>query len=289
MLLNPKDYTYQYFHQPRGDEGDSGIIHLATPKKQGLCQILIKDYKVSDAINEFIGCNIGQRIGVNTPKAWLFKARKQQSYAPINFNRAVGVEYLEYLEEFDEEKGGSFETDELTAQTIRAELLHILMRETDQRSVAQCKGKVYAFDFADGMYWTIIGEEILAFFSKWQVGNGFTKYQKLILNQEVSARREMRQYFNNLIEKGISAELVYTTYSELRDNIISVVEKDGFADLVQEIRDVFSESIACFVKELIGAVCNTLIDFPLPEGEYFRTSDGVLVMTNQRPKSIDSF
>ena len=286
MLLNPKDYTYQYFHQPRGDEGDSGIIHLATPKKQGLCQILIKDYKVSDAINEFIGCNIGQRIGVNTPKAWLFKARKQQSYTPINFNRAVGVEYLE---EFDEEKGRSFETDELTAQTIRAELLHILMRETDQRSVAQCKGKVYAFDFADGMYWTIIGEEILAFFSKWQVGNGFTKYQKLILNQEVSARREMRQYFNNLIEKGISAELVYTTYSELRDNTISVVEKDGFADLVQEIRDVFSESIACFVKELIGAVCNTLIDFPFPEGEYFRTSDGVLVMTNQRPKSIDSF
>ena len=54
MVLNPKDYTYQYFHQPRGDEGDSGIIHLATPKKQGLCQILIRDYKVSDAINEFI-------------------------------------------------------------------------------------------------------------------------------------------------------------------------------------------------------------------------------------------
>ena len=286
MLLNPKDYTYQYFHQPRGDEGDSGIIHLATPKKQGLCKILIKDYKVSDDINEFIGCNIGQRIGVNTPKAWLFKAKKQQSYASINFTRAVGVEYLEG---FDEEKGRPFETDELTVQTIRAELLHILMRETDQRSVAQCNGKVYAFDFADGMYWTIIGEEILAFFSEWQVGNGFTKYQKLILNQEVSARREMRQYFNKLIEKVISAELVYTTYSELRDNIISVVEKDGFADLVQEIRDVFSESIACFVKELIGAVCNTLIDFPLPEGEYSRTSDGVLVMTNQRPKSIDSF
>ncbi len=146
MLLDPKDYTYQYFHQPRGDEGDSGIIHLATPKKQGLCQILIKDYKVSDAINEFIGCNIGQRIGVNTPKAWLFKARKQQSYAPINFTQAVGVEYLEG---FDEEKGRSFETEELTAQTIRAELLHILMRETDQRSVAYCNGKIYAFDFAD--------------------------------------------------------------------------------------------------------------------------------------------
>ena len=109
------------------------------------------------------------------------------------------------------------------------------MRETDQRSVAQCNGKVYAFDFADGMYWTIIGEEILAFFSEWQVGNGFTKYQKLILNQEVSARREMRNYFHNLIEKGIPAELVYTTYYELRDNIISVVEEDGFEDLVQEI------------------------------------------------------
>lgn len=280
MLLNPKDYSYQYFRQPRGDEGDSGVIHLGTPKKQGLCQILIKDYKVSDAINEFIGCNIGQRIGINTPKAWLFKAKRQQSYAPINFTQAVGIEYLQ---EFDEEKGRSFETEELTAQTIRAELLHILMRDTDQWSVAQCNGKIYAFDFADGMYLDIIREEVLAFYIKWQVGNGFTKYQKSILHQEMTARREMRQYFHNLIEKGIPRELVYTTYSELRDNIISVIENDGFADLVQEIQDVFSESIARFVKELIGAFCNTLIDFPLPEGEYFRTRDGVLVMTNKRP------
>ena len=284
MLLNPDDYSYQYFKQPRGDDGDSGRIHLAMPKKPGLCQILVKDYKASDAINEFVACNIGQRIGINTPKAWLFKAKKTNrtiNTDPINFARAVGIEYLEG---FDERKGGSFATEDLTVQTIWAELLHILMRETDQRSIAQCNGKIYAFDFADGMYWQINNEKVLGLFKEWIVGNGFTKYQRLILDQEVLARREMRQYFHNLIQKGIPGELVYKTYSELRDNIMSVAEKDGFADLVQEIQDVFSESIACFVKELIGAVCNTMIDFLLPEGEYYRTSDGVLVMTSEKPK-----
>lgn len=281
MLLNPKDYTYEYFNQPRGEDGDSGAIYIGTPKKAGLCAILVKDYNISDAINEFVGCNVGQRIGVNTPRAWLFKAERPSRNVPINFVHAVGIEFLE---NFDEQKGRSFETEELTAQTIRAELLHILFRDTDQHSLAHCNGKIYAFDLADGVYWDNMNDQLLSFFNEWSVGNGFNKYQRMILDQETSARLEMRQYFHNLIEEGIAGELVYSVYSEMREKIISVIEEDGFSDLVEDVRKAFSDGVACFVREIIGAVGNTLIDFPLPEGEYFRTRDGVLVMTNNKPK-----
>ena len=283
MLLNPHDYSYEYFHQQRGEDGDSGAIHIGTPNKDGLCTILVKDYNISDAINEFVGCNLGQRIGVYTPKAWLFNAKKSQKKTPINFAHAVGIEYLEG---FVEQKGRSFDTEEMAVQTIRAELLHIILRDTDQHSCALCNGMIYAFDFADGVYWDNMGDQLLDFFKEWSVGDGFTKYQKIILDQEVRARQELREYFHCLIEQGVPRELVYSVYSEMRENIIHNMGNDGFSDLLQDIRDVFTDNVARFVREIVGAVANTLIDFPVPEGAYFRTRDGVLVMTDKKPKLI---
>ena len=132
MLLEPNDYRYKKLKQPRGN-GDSGQIYIGMPQKEKLCTILIKDYLVSDAINEFIACNIGLKMGINTPRAWLFTQEESPSTrSQIRFYRAVAIEYLDGL---DEGIGGSYETEELARQTIQGHLLHYLLKEDDQISL----------------------------------------------------------------------------------------------------------------------------------------------------------
>ena len=198
MLQNPSDYKFTKYKQSRGD-GDSGQIHIGRPLRENLCTILVKDYKVSDAINEFIGCNIGQRIGVNTPQAWLFDPDKSFSRSRIRFDRAVCIEYLDGM---DESIGGSYDTEELARQTIQGNLLHCLMKEEDQYSLARYKEKVYAFDFATSLYLEAGMKGLPPAFTSIKMPNGLTVSDDLALRTESRIRKNIARYINSLEDKG---------------------------------------------------------------------------------------
>ena len=279
MLLNPKDFTYEYFHQPRGEDGFSEAIYLGTPCKDELCPILIKSAYYSDAINEFIGCNIGQRIGVNTPKAWLFNPKGTSKQSKINFYRAVGIEYLEGFNEGDE--NGSFENEELAKQTIKGKIFHLLMGDYDNRSLALCNGKIYAYDFADGMYPKGMGIKLISDFFTKRNKHGFTEYEHRMMAHEEFARGEIRAYRYGLRNERDQMDLWPVVYTELRDSLMKEYEKNGFEDLIMEIRTVFSEDAAMYVRDLIKSTLSMMEDFLCLDGVYFRMDDGVLLMIDK--------
>lgn len=258
MLLNPKDFHYDYFHQKRGD-GLSGAIHIGTPKTNGFCRVLVKDLYASDAINEYLGCNIGQRIGVNTPRAWLFKPPySKKKIAGIDFSHAVGIEYLENLGATHIE---SYENKESTVQTIQGRLLHILMDEGDVISFADSMNRVYTFDFADGLFppnfEKCIGTPVM--YMRFSEDSDEMYYERIISGVERSVRDDMRWYLEDLKEEGISEEIVDFAFSSFKERFMSEYVKNQFSDLFQDIEVVFSGEVAVFTTALLKSAYNAMI------------------------------
>lgn len=256
MLLKPNDYKYKKLRQSRGN-GDSGQIYIGTPQKEKLCTILIKDFLVSDAINEFIACNIGLKMGINTPRAWLFTQEEIPSTrSQIRFDRAVAIEYLDGL---DEGIGGSYEKEELARQTIQGHLLHYLMKEDDQISLARYDGKVYAFDFATSLYLQAGRKDLPSQFTDLKLPNGLTISEELVLRTETHIRRDIARYINSLESIGISDELAIAVYEDFKGRFLTIYNRKGFDDLLYEIEMVFSTEASNYVESLIGSMQQALV------------------------------
>ena len=275
MLLNPADYTYQYFKQPRGTDGLSGPIHIAYPLKDGLCTILVKDHSEQDAINEFLGCNIGQRIGVNTPRAWLFKSDNFPGNIGVNFSQAVGIEYFEG---FDERHLGLYETEEKTIQTIKARIFRVLINDSDKAQLACWNGNIYTFDFAGGMYEEEYGHGFLDISKYIPTKNGFTMYDNLILGHERNSRSHLMDLFLELRASKVFRGAINIAYSQMRDAMMKIYAENRFEDLVLEIGKVFSDSAARYAGALIDSTYNMIVDLPVREGEYYKTQDGTILV-----------
>ena len=250
MLLDCCDYEYSYYRQARGRDGLSGKIYLGKPLKRGLKPILVKSSHRTEAINEYVECNLGRRIGVNTPQAWLFEVNEPLPGLDIDFTHAVGIEYLEGLQDTNI---GSFETEELAVQTIKGVLLHALMGEEDNVSLGLWNGKIYAFDFAEGnysdwdMYFTPEGYEDVRF-------NGFKPPQLNILNKVSSIRKNIDQYLRRLDEFGVTWKIVADTHGEFRRDYLEFYGRRGFTDMIQEIECVYTPRLAKYIDDLFGAM-----------------------------------
>lgn len=256
MLLNPADYEFEYYHQARDYEGDSGPIHMGIPKRNDLCRILVKDSYVSDAINEYIACNIGQRIGVNTPRAWLFEQDVTKGETEIQFDRAVAIEYLEGL---DDSVKGSYDTEDLAVQTIEGILLHLLMTEQDGKSLARYNGKVYAYDFATSLYHQFIGKNLPDRFYTQVNSNGLYLYEDHIIGKENLIRKSIRDYFEFMEKIDLPDHFVERVYEGVKDRFVEVYNHNGFQDMIQEIGLVFSEEAALFVEYLLASMDHALV------------------------------
>ena len=256
MLLNPSDYSYKRFKQSRGN-GDSGQIYIGTPRRENLCTVIIKDYMVSDAINEYVACNIGQKMEINTPRAWLFKQEQfPTKRASIRFDRAVAIEYLDGL---DNSLGGSYETAELARQTIQGHLLHYLMKEEDQISLARYEGKVYAFDFATSLYLQARMKTLPFEFTNIKMPNGLTYSDELVLRTESNIRKGIARYINSLEKRGVADKLVISAYEDFKTRFLDCFNDDRFADIIYEIKVVFSEDASKYVEALIGSMQQALV------------------------------
>ena len=243
MLLNPNDFKFEYYQQERG-EGLSGSLYLGTPKREGLCPILVKSARMSDAINEYLACNIGLRIGVSTSRAWLFDPKIKAKEKLVNFHKAVAIEFHE---DFDVKSPIDTENDAIAIQVIKGVLLHLLMNEEDRTALAQSGGKVYAFDFAISLIPKDWGEDTI-----W---NRIFPINKLRI---AKMRREepkttiwgyLREKYKQLPE-----DLVYTTFIVFRSDFMDEYERNGFSDLLENIRYVFSEEASDFAKCLLQSV-----------------------------------
>ena len=248
MLLNPNDYEYEYFQQNRGVDGRSGPLYLGTPKRKGLCPILVKSERMSDAINEYLACNIGLRIGVNVPKAWLFDPKIAANDNRINFLKAVAIEYHE---DFDEISKIDTESEELAIQMIKGGLLHSLMNEEDRFSLAKSNGKVYAFDFAISLIPEGWGGD-----TWWNILFPIDKHHIAEICRE-EPKRHVWIYLKNCYEK-MSEDLVYTTFIVFKGDFMDEYDRDGFSDLLENVSHVFSKEAADFAKSLLQSVYDAL-------------------------------
>ena len=252
MLLNPNDYRYMYFQQHRahGGEGDSESIYLGTPKKPGLSKVLVKSHLESDAINEYLACNVGQKLGINTPKAWLFRSGTGRTEKEINFNQAVGIEYLEG---FNDKIGGSYDTEELAVQTIRGKLLHILMNEKEAYSLGRYQGKIYAYDFAEGLFHAAAGREFspLMFLGTKYVG--IDKYISHIMIVEDNIRRKIQEFADAIEEYEIASMVFQQTYEVVKNKYVELFNGESFIDLIREIDQVYGENACVYAYHLLTA------------------------------------
>lgn len=279
MLLNPMDYRYKQYKQSRKEIGDSGVIHIAHPSRENLCTLLIKDFSTADAINEFLGCNIGQRIGVNTPRAWLFNKPMEYVNSKINFKCAVGIEYLDGLDDGDVRP---FETEETTIQAVKGTFLHIILGEEDGKAIARYNGKIYAIDFAECMYSALWGNELSDALREMPSKDGFTLYEKELFGQEVSPYKEMKLEIRRLLKNGVSKGTITAVYSDMRERYMECYNANGFDDLVREIGESFTEHAARYAKDLLSATYNMIVDIPTIGVQYFQTKDRVIVMTKKK-------
>ena len=257
MLLTPSEYDYSYFHQPRGKEGGSGPIYKGTPLKAELCPVLVKSVNVATAINEFIGCGIGKRLGVNVPRAWLFRTDTDYYHDGIDFACAVGVEFLPGLEE---KTGDLFANDEIAAQTIRANLLHRLVTDRDNFNYGLYNGKVYTFDFAISFYpehYTV--NVVKAIKQAIDPDTGFDFYRRDTVGHEDDARRDMHKLVFGLQNENISDDLVAKVYSDMRDRMMAEYNKDQFSDLVADVEAAYSSHEAQVVRDRLFAMQQAMV------------------------------
>lgn len=266
MLLNPGDFKYEYYKQSRGHDGDSGPLYLGTPiSDNNLKPVLVKSYLVSDAINEYIGCNLGQRIGINTPQAWLFRPDTETTITGIDFTKAVGIEYLEGL---DEKSGRFFDNHELTVQTIKWIMLHKLMGEDDTDAIAFHDGKVYAFDFASGMYPQFFGASIPEMVTSPKSGNGLSLLDRILHGFKESVFNSLRKMDlePNLID--VSEQLFLKAFLDIQSRFIEEYNKNGFADMLEEVETVFSKDSTKTVGDFLAITLRIMDEINIAAAKY---------------------
>lgn len=259
MLLTPSDYYYTYFHQPRGKEGGSGPIYKGIPLKADLCPVLVKSVNVSTAINEFIGCGIGKHLGVNVPRAWLFRTDTDYDHDGIDFACAVGVEFLTGL---DAKVGNICANDEIAAQAIQAFLLHGLFTDVDNLDFGLYKGKLYTFDFDDTFYpeHFNMGTDLAEVFRQTiNPVTGFNLYRNENINFESVARSNMHKLVFGFQKENISDGLAAKVYSDMRDRMIAEYNKDQFSDLVADVETAYSSDEAQIVRDRIDAMQQAMV------------------------------
>lgn len=247
MLLNPKDFT---FKELKGFEGMSGTKYLGTPKDpEDSPRILVKCNYTSDMpINEYVGCNLGRMIGVNTPRAWLFV---DSTKGRINFHNAVAIEYLDGL---DEKWRHHYDTEEYAIQTIQSDILHILMNDSDViRPPAYFQGKLYAYDFGEGLFPDLaMAKTDILVGDCLKRDNGFTRNQWTREVLEDKIRRRLRQYIKR--DHPVEKELVIRVYLDMRDKYITVCKNKGLNDMLREIAVAYSNDISEWMNNYLHAM-----------------------------------
>ena len=253
MLLDPNDYDYRYFKQKRGKEGDSGLIYFGKPKLKELCPILVKSYDFTDAINEYIGCNVARRIGINAPRAWLFEGW-DADFDKIDFEKAVAIEYLD----FSKESGDEFDdTEKLAKQSIKCAIFHRLMYEREDASYAIVNGDVFTFDFADGMLSPFLGR--LNNYEKRD--DGFTELGYEIMNWQHDSRKNAIDYLKAKEAQGEYKGLATSAYMELRERFIEEYNNNEFLDLIADILEAFGVEYAHVAVIMIDSMQQALVAF----------------------------
>ena len=256
MLLNSNEYTYTRFKQARGHDGDSGKIYLGTPVKTGLVPILVKSTFYNDAINEYIGCNLGQNMGINTPRAWLFDPEFNKKISGIDFKKAVAVEYLDGLVDCT----ASYEPN-YYKQTMNGEMLHLLLGEADGISHGLYQGQMYTFDFATSLYPEAFHNTrpVLNPLFYTRLDNGFLLYRHISLGEETYSRRQLLRYVESLVIPGIFSEEIISIYEDFKKRFLEYYDTEGYMDLIEELELVFSSDIAEVTTRLFGGMQQALV------------------------------
>ena len=161
---------------------------------------------------------------------------------------------LKELRELPDFQISSIDDEELIVQCVEGRLLHILLGEEDGESLAMCKGKIYAIDFAMGLYPNEVGKSIPPIAKEIECDDGFTLYNHVVLDREDFIRKQLKEMRGMLQNIGISDELFVNTYMDLRERFMQAYNEKSLSDLTDEIREAFSEDAADYATDLLGAM-----------------------------------
>jgi len=256
MLLNPEDFELSRFKQNRSDSeeyGDSGPLYFGISKDSSLPSVIIKQFYVMHAANEYIGCTLGKLLGVHTPQAWLFK--KHNQIKRCSFRHSVGIEYLDGLASVSKQ---ILYDDAHIDQTLRACMLHCFLDEEDGDSAGILNDQIYAYDFSET-------------FCLGNMGDGFIKILKNRndYSSAAFAARAQAQYLNSVssaIEQialwskymPVSKEAVKKVFMEMRGRYIDLYQNHELDSVLAEIAKLYPTQVADYYGGLFEILANVL-------------------------------
>ena len=144
FFIDNADYLYQLFT----NGGFSGQLLLATPKKENLSKIIIKQGQPCSACCEFVYSRLAQEMHIPVPQAFLVKKSDCLENWPFKIPYAVGITYLDGLRPFT--------TKDLQNSTTMAfdyachYALAVMFEQIDTVQMAATpSGNIVGFDFTD--------------------------------------------------------------------------------------------------------------------------------------------
>lgn len=99
FFVDSRDYRYL----PFSHEGFSGQLLLATPMKEGLTSLIIKQEQPCSACCEFVYYRLAQEMQIPVPQAFLVKKSDRKGGWPFKTPYVVGITYLDGLHPFTTE------------------------------------------------------------------------------------------------------------------------------------------------------------------------------------------
>ena len=156
FYVDSRDYLYQPFIH----EGFSGQLLLATPVKEGLPPLLIKQEQLCSACCEFVYSRLAQEMQIPVPQVFLIKKSGRKESWPFKTPYVVGVVYLEGLHPFTTEDLQN--SINMAFEYACHYALAVMFEQIDAVQMsATSDGNIVGFDFTDCFRLSDLTESLL--------------------------------------------------------------------------------------------------------------------------------
>ena len=156
FFVDSRDYIYQPFNH----EGFSGQLLLATPIREGLTPLLIKQEQPCSACCEFVYSRLAQEMQIPVPQAFLIKKSGRKESWPFKTPYVVGITYLEGLHPFTTEDLQN--SINMAFEYACHYALAVMFEQIDAVQIAATPdGNLVGFDFTDCFRLSDLTEAIL--------------------------------------------------------------------------------------------------------------------------------
>ena len=216
-------YASDFIFEPYANKGDSGLLYLATSKKDKNEKYIIKHEYLDCACNEYMYSKVSNKMGIKTVPVKLFIIDDKQELFKSPF--VCGIKYLENCERIGGKNILSNKENIKNWQDFfKMCALEVIFDEDDGIEVVKYNNKIYRIDATGSFILSHFIIDYLAYdFAKYNINirDDITNHILKIANVDINNRRNMwKIYLNSFIKKyGRTYLPEYLETFNLLDNI----------------------------------------------------------------------